>query len=92
MSGAILSKIAKRVTGWSACIAQCQFSPSHHTHTRPLVLELAGEEVASREEEEHPIFQRYCRRLSWGLLVLNVLQCACFFAAAFFLGKDTRGK
>lgn len=57
---------------------------------RPMVLEQAREHVASRAEEEHAIFQRYCRRLSWGLLVLNLLQWPCFFAAAVFL-SDAQG-
>lgn len=57
---------------------------------RPVVLEQAREHVASRAEEEHPIFQRYCRRISWGLLVLNLMQWPCFFAAAVFL-SDARG-
>lgn len=54
-----------------------------------MALELAMEEVASAEEEGHPIFQRSCRRLSWGLLVLNVLQLPCFVAAAVFLKNPT---
>ena len=45
---------------------------------RPVILEQGLEQVASREEEAHPIFQRYTRRLSWWMLVLNLMQWACF--------------
>lgn len=54
------------------------------------MLEQALEHVTSREEERHPIFQRSCRRLSVGLLVVNLLQWPCFFAAAVFL-YDAQG-
>lgn len=55
------------------------------------MLEAALEGFASEAEKNHPIFQRSCRRQSWGLLVLNLLQWPCFFAAAVFV-RDTQGK
>ncbi len=58
---------------------------------RPVILEQGLEQVASREEEAHPIFQRYTRRLSWWMLVLNLMQWACFFAEAVFF-SDAKGE
>lgn len=43
------------------------------------------------EEKTHPIFQRCCRRVSWGLFVLNLLQWPCFFVVAVFV-RDEQGK
>jgi hypothetical protein len=60
--------------------------------TRPVLLERALERVTSREEEQHPIFQRCFRRLSLGILVLNLLQWPCFFAHAVLFLHNTDGE